>query len=163
MIMVWRVVPNMYYTCTLCLRGYACIGRWLYIFNFNDDLYFEFTKYLLHVKILNKILNCIEYTFYDPDHLPIHKIINYFDLNSWQPTLWLILPITYYSLPPIITLDIWAFIILTTKQYGSKPHIFMKFFYVPSYLSYFITFDIIRDVSSWPNNSTNLMITILFF
>ena len=114
------------------------------------------------IKILNEILNCIEYTFYDPDHLPIHKIINYFDLNSWQPTLWLILPITYYSLPPIITLDIWAFIILTTKQYGSRPHIFMKFFYVPSYLSYFITFDIIRDVSILAENSINLMITIFF-
>ena len=102
---------------------------WIIYFNFNDDLFFEFTKYLLpEIKILNEILNCIEYTFYDPDHLPIHKIINYFDLNSWQPTLWLILPITYYSLPPIITLDIWAFIILTTKQYGSRPHIFMNFF-----------------------------------
>ena len=102
---------------------------WIIYFNFNDDLFFEFTKYLLpEIKILNEILNCIEYTFYDPDHLPIHKIINYFDLKSWQPTLWLILPITYYSLPPIITLDIWAFIILTTKQYGSRPHIFMNFF-----------------------------------
>lgn len=119
-----------------------------YIFLILTTIYFlSLQNISCTIKILNEILNCIEYTFYDPDHLPIHKIINYFDLNSWQPTLWLILPITYYSLPPIITLDIWAFITFTTKQYGSRPHIFMKFFYVPSYLSYFITFDIIRDVS----------------